>query len=130
MNVSSTKSFEQCYNGQAIVDDSSQVFVAAGLSQHANDVEEVEPILDILEENLVGIPQNTAITNDVGYFSETNVMLFEDAALNPFMARKKSNMSSADPGAYSKRYDAQGPDEKKTFHEKRPRDLLQKKFNR
>jgi transposase len=89
MKVSSTNSFEQCYNGQAIVDDSSQVIVAAGLSQHANDVEEVEPILDILEENLGGIPHHTAITTDAGYFSENNLMLFEDALLNPFMATQK-----------------------------------------
>jgi transposase len=89
MKVSSTNSFEQCYNGQAIVDDFSQVIVAAGLSQHANDLEEVEPILDILEENLGGIPRHTAITTDAGYFSETNLMLFEDALLNPFMATQK-----------------------------------------
>lgn len=89
MKVSSTKSFEQCYNGQAIVDDSSQVIVAAGLSQHSNDVEEVEPLLDILEENLGGIPHHMAITTDAGYFSETNLMLFEDALLNPFMATQK-----------------------------------------
>jgi transposase len=89
MKMSSTNSFDQCYNGQAIVDDSSQVIVAAGLSQHANDVEEVEPILDILEENLGGIPPHMAITTDAGYFSATNVMLFEDALLDPFMATQK-----------------------------------------
>ena len=89
MKVSGAKSFEQCYNGQAVVDDSFQVIVAAGLSQKANDVEEVEPMLDILEQNLGKIPRNTAITTDAGYFSETNVMLFEDALLDPFMATKK-----------------------------------------
>ncbi len=89
MKVTSTNSFDQCYNGQAIVDDSFQVIVAAGLSQNTNDMEEVEPILDILEENLGGIPHHTAITTDAGYFSETNVMLFEDALLNPFMATQQ-----------------------------------------
>ena len=89
MKVTSTNSFEQCYNGQAIVDDSFQVIVAANLSQNANDSEEVEPILDILEENLGRIPHGTAITTDAGYFSETNLMLFEDALLDPFMATKK-----------------------------------------
>jgi hypothetical protein len=97
MKVSSTKSFEQCYNGQAIVDDSSQVIVAAGLSQHANDMEEVEPILDILEENLGGIPHHMAITTDAGYFSETNLMLFEDALLNPFMATQKMKHGEVPP---------------------------------
>ena len=89
MKVTSTKSFEQCYNGQAMVDDSFQVIVAADLSQNANDSEEVEPILDILEENLGRIPHGMAITTDAGYFSETNLMLFEDALLDPFMATKK-----------------------------------------
>jgi hypothetical protein len=89
MKVTSTNSFDQCYNGQAIVDDSFQVIVAAGLSQNTNDMEEVEPILDILEENLGGIPHHTAITTDAGYFSETNVLLFEDALLNPFMATQQ-----------------------------------------
>jgi transposase len=89
MKVSSTNSFEQCYNGQAIVDDSFQVIVAAGLSQNANDLDEVEPILDILEQNLGKIPHGMAITTDAGYFSETNLMLFEDALLDPFMAPKK-----------------------------------------
>lgn len=89
MKVSSTNSFDQCYNGQAVVDDSFQVIVAANLSQNANDMDEVEPILDILEQNLGGIPQKTAITTDAGYFSETNLMLFEDALLNPFMATQK-----------------------------------------
>jgi len=97
MKVSSTKSFEQCYNGQAIVDDSSQVIVAAGLSQRANDMEEVEPILDILEENLGGIPHHMAITTDAGYFSETNLMLFEDALLNPFMATQKMKHGEVPP---------------------------------
>ncbi len=89
MKVTSTNSFEQCYNGQAMVDDSFQVIVAAGLSRNANDLDEVEPILDILEENLGGIPHRMAITTDAGYFSETNLMLFEDALLDPFMAIKK-----------------------------------------
>ena len=97
MKVSSTNSFEQCYNGQAIVDDASQVIVAAGLSQNANDMDEVEPILDILEENLAGIPHHMAITTDAGYFSETNLMLFEDALLNPFMATQKMKHGEVPP---------------------------------
>lgn len=97
MKMSSTNSFDQCYNGQAIVDDASQVIVAAGLTQHANDVEEVEPILDILEENLGGIPHRMAITTDAGYFSATNVMLFEDALLDPFMATQKMKHGEVPP---------------------------------
>lgn len=97
MKVSSTASFEQCYNGQAVVDDSFQVIVAADLSQRANDSEEVEPILNVLEENLGRIPAGMAVTADAGYFSETNVMLFEDALLEPFLATQKMKHGQALP---------------------------------
>jgi hypothetical protein len=97
MKTTSTKSFEQCYNGQAMVDDLSQVIVAANLSQHANDSDEVEPIMDILEENLGGIPHGMAVTADAGYFSETNMMLFEDALLNPFIATRKLKHGEVPP---------------------------------
>lgn len=86
MKVSSTKSFEQSYNGQALVDDSHQVIVAAHLSQKSNDMEEVEPILDEVEKNLGRIPPGMAVSADAGYFSEPNVMLFEDALLKPYIA--------------------------------------------
>jgi len=97
MKVSSTNSFEQCYNGQAVVDDSFQVIVAADLSQRANDSEEVEPILNVLEENLGQIPAGMAVTADAGCFSETNVMLFEDALLEPFLATQKMKHGQALP---------------------------------
>ena len=86
MKVSSTKSFDQCYNGQALVDDSYQVIIAAHLSQKSNDMDEVEPILDVVEQNLGEIPAGMAVSADAGYFSETNVMLFEDALLKPYIA--------------------------------------------
>ena len=86
MKVSSTKSFDQCYNGQALVDDLHQVIVAAHLSQKSNDMGEVEPILDAVEANLGSIPPGMSVSADAGYFSEDNVMLFEDALLKPFIA--------------------------------------------
>ena len=86
MKVSSTKSFEQCYNGQALVDDAHQVIVAAHLSHKSNDMGEVEPILDVVEEHFGRIPAGMAVSADAGYFSETNVMLFEDALLKPYIA--------------------------------------------
>lgn len=86
MKVSSTKSFDQCYNGQVLVDDSHQVIIAAHLSQKSNDVGEVEPILDVVEANLGKIPRGMAVSADNGYFSEDNIMLFEDALLKPHIA--------------------------------------------
>lgn len=97
MKVSSTKSFEQSYNGQALVDDSHQVIVAAHLSQKSNDMEEVEPILDEVEKNLGRIPPGMAVSADAGYFSEPNVLLFEDALLKPYIATGRLKHGEAIP---------------------------------
>lgn len=86
MKVSSRKSFEQCCNRQALVDDSHQVIVAAHLSQKSNDMNEVEPILDAVGQNLGEIPAGMAVSTDAGYFFESNVMLSEDALLKPYIA--------------------------------------------
>jgi len=97
MKVSTTKSFEQCYNGQALVDDAHQVIVAAHLSQKSNDMGEVEPILDVVEEHFGRIPAGMAVSADAGYFSETNVMLFEDALLKPYIATGKLKHGEVPP---------------------------------
>jgi transposase len=99
MKVSSTKSFEQCYNGQALVDELHQVIVAAHISQKSNDVGEVEPILDVVEENLGKIPAGMAVSADNGYFSEDNIMLFEDALLKPHIATGRLKHGEAPPAA-------------------------------
>jgi hypothetical protein len=70
-------SFHQCYNGQAVVDSQTQVIVAAELSDHAPDAEQLQPALEQLQENLDAIdaelPDDAVLTADAGYFSEENV---------------------------------------------------------
>lgn len=89
MKDGATKSFAQCYNGQAAVDEGAQVIVAATLTQQSNDVGQVETMLDIMETNLEGFAPGMAVTLDSGYFSQENVMLLEDAGLDVFMATGK-----------------------------------------
>jgi len=86
MKVSSTKSFEQSYNCQAAVDEEAQVIVGALVTQQANDVNQVEPMLDELEANLGRVPFQVKMTMDAGYFSDDNIMLLEDAEVDPFVA--------------------------------------------
>jgi Transposase DDE domain len=70
-------SYHQCYNGQAIVDETAQVIVVAELSDQAPDAQQLEPALNQLDENLQAIdaqlPDGAALTADGGYFSEENV---------------------------------------------------------
>jgi transposase len=66
-----TKSFEQAYNAQAVVDDTAQIIVATGLTQEANDKQQLVPMLEKAKQNLGQAPQRASA--DAGYFSEDAV---------------------------------------------------------
>ena len=70
-------SFHQCFNGQAVVDSTAQVIVAAEVSDEAPDARQLEPALCQLDENLEAVdrklPEGAVLTADAGYFSEDNV---------------------------------------------------------
>lgn len=75
MKDGSSKSFEQAYNAQAVVDGEKQVIVATGVSQEANDKRQLLPMLTRVKENMGRLPEKASA--DAGYFSETNVMAKE-----------------------------------------------------
>jgi transposase len=83
-------SYHQCFNGQALVDSSAQVIVAAELSDEAPDAHQLEPALGQLAENLQAIdaelPDDAALTADAGYFSEENVDIAAEHGLDPHIA--------------------------------------------
>jgi transposase len=83
-------SFHQCFNGQALVDSSAQVIVAAELSDEAPDAHQLQPALGQLAENLQEIdaelPGEAALTADAGYFSEENVEITAEHGLDPHIA--------------------------------------------
>lgn len=84
-----SKSFQQCYNGQAVVDDGCQVIVAAELTAQANDKRQVEPMLAALSSGLGGVPAGIKLTADAGYYSETNVALLSAAGVDAYVATGK-----------------------------------------
>lgn len=67
--------YVQGYNAQAIVSQ-DQIIVAVGVTQEANDVQQLKPMLETLERTLeaAGIEeQPKAALADAGYWSEANV---------------------------------------------------------
>ena len=59
MKDGSSKSFEQCYNCQAGVDEQSQVIVATNVTQEPNDKQQVKPMVGKIKENMEGkVPNN------------------------------------------------------------------------
>ena len=76
---SSNKGWDQCGNGQAVINE-NQIIVAADVTDQANDVRQLKPMLDqtIANMNAVGITENIdSFVADAGYFSETNVNALE-----------------------------------------------------
>ena len=76
----------QGYNGQAMADCDTQVIVAQGLTQAENDVEQLAPMLQAVEQQAGARPGE--VLADAGYWSEANAGLqTEDAEL--FIATTK-----------------------------------------
>lgn len=85
MKNSATKSFEQSYNCQAAVDSHGQVIVATGVSQEANDKEQLKPMIERLKANLQGAKPGR-MTTDNGYFSEDNVTYLAQEQIDGYVA--------------------------------------------
>jgi len=64
-------SFVQAYNAQIAVDSTSQVIVAAEVTQETNDKKQLLPMLAQIVTNLAQKPEK--VSADAGYFSEANV---------------------------------------------------------
>jgi transposase len=85
MKDGASKAFEQCYNGQAVVDDKAQIIVAADVTQQANDKRQIEPMVSQMMENLGGAAPES-MTADAGYFSEENVNFLEGRRIDGYIA--------------------------------------------
>jgi transposase len=95
--------FHQCFNGQAIVDSTAQVIVAAELSDQAPDARQLKPALEQLAENLEAIdaelPKGAAMAADAGYFSEDNVRITTEHRLDAHIATGRFKHTEPPPPA-------------------------------
>jgi hypothetical protein len=71
MKDGASKSFEQAYNAQAVVDAEAQIIVAIEVTQETNDKKQLAPMLKKVQENLGTLPVKASA--DAGYFSEAAV---------------------------------------------------------
>ena len=79
----SDHAFHQCYNAQAVVDETHQVIVATELTAQAADVPHLSGLLDATIIN-VGTP--TRFLADAGYWSETNHQALIGAGVDGYIA--------------------------------------------
>jgi len=84
-----TKSFQQSYNCQAVVDNKAQVILASGVTQQTNDKLQVKPLIKTLMANAGKVPEK--LSADAGYFSEDNCSFLHTQQINAFIATEKTN---------------------------------------
>lgn len=84
----SNKGFDQCGNAQAVVNE-QQIITSAAVTNQANDVRQVAPLVAAAQQNLqaAGVPASPqAFLADAGYFSEDNVRAVEQAGMEAYLA--------------------------------------------
>lgn len=82
-------SFHYAYNAQAVVDEESQVVLAAEVTQQANDVGQLISMIDVTEGNLDDADIDASpevVLADAGYCSEANLQQVADAEINALIA--------------------------------------------
>ncbi len=88
--------YAQCYNVQIAVDEAAQIIVAAGVTQSASDVHQLEPLLEQIQETTGQYPDKTLA--DAGYRSESNLQMLEEKGIEGFVAMgRKPNGESKPP---------------------------------
>jgi transposase len=83
MKNSTNQGFDQDYNAQVAVDQASFLIVGESLSNHPNDQAEAQPTLESISPQL-GQPAAAALDN--GFFSATNIELFQSRGIDPYIA--------------------------------------------
>jgi transposase len=78
--------FEQCYNAQAAVDAQTMLVVATGLTQAANDKQQVTPMIKALQDQAPLLGAVTTLIADTGFCSESNVNACGQAKMEPLIA--------------------------------------------
>lgn len=97
MKDSTTKGFVQAYNAQIAVDASSQVIVAADVTNEPNDKKQMKPLVNQIKENLGEKPKE--MSADCGYYSEDNVKDLELDEIEAFIAPERKKHTEKEPPA-------------------------------
>ncbi len=80
------KGWDQCGNAQAVVDSEHQIIVAADVTDQANDVQQVAPMMAQAQANVGPEHPIEKASMDAGYFSEANVACLENMDIDAYVA--------------------------------------------
>jgi transposase len=120
--MKSRDGYVQGYNGQLVVDCESQVIIAADVTQDCNDLHQLVPMIEQVEENTGQLPKNG--TMDSGYWCEEQITEIEGklelyiATTKDWKERKRLREQPAPRGRIPKNF---------TMKERMERKLLTKR---
>ena len=83
--------FIQGYNAQIAVDDTSQIIVAQHVTTKANDVNQLQTIVENIEETLSELP--LVLLADAGYYSEANDNYLWSEGIDGYIAAGRQSHS-------------------------------------
>jgi transposase len=87
----SNKGWDQCGNAQAVTNE-HQIILAADVTDQANDVRQLVPMVDQARANLdaAGVKEALkAALGDAGYYSERNATELEQRGIEPYLATER-----------------------------------------
>lgn len=87
----SNKGWDQCGNAQAVCNE-DQIILAADVTDQANDVRQVVPMIDQVQANLAGAGIDDAIEaalGDAGYYSEANATALAGRGIEAYLATER-----------------------------------------
>jgi transposase len=87
--------YVQAYNAQAAVDSEHQVIVAQSLNNVQNDVDELLPLVDQIEELLDANPRE--VSADSNYCSEANLEGLQERGVRGYVATGRKKHGTASP---------------------------------
>jgi len=76
---------ELSYNPQITVDHDSGIIVANDVTQDCTDHNQLQPQIEMTEENVDKLPEGTKIGVDNGYFTGSNLRYLEKRGLNGYI---------------------------------------------
>ena len=88
--------FIQSYNAQIVVDATSQVIIAEGVSNQAPDQQYLIPMVERMLGQCGEVPE--VLLADSGYFSQENVEQVEGHGTDPFIAVGREKKGEVPPG--------------------------------
>jgi transposase len=89
-------SFHQCYNAQAVVDETHQVIVATELTAQAADAPHLP---GLLAQTLANVGTPARLLADAGYWSQANYQTLCDAGIDGYIATGRCKHNEAVPAA-------------------------------